>query len=254
MKNSFVYVTLFGIILGGMSNTVARAGIMVFTPNRDNSMFAENNNSNGTGGLFVGVTAGNQGTSIRRALVQFDIASSIPAGSTINSVTLRVERVIGGPNSGADVLSIHPVTAAWGEGTSFGVGKGAAPTANDATWNFRFFNTSSWTNPGGDFGASSGTVTLDNVNNQFTFASQAGMVANVQNWANNPSSNFGWLLKYVDEVSVSTARYFASRENMVTQRPTLTVDFTVVPEPSSCLLLSAAALITSTYRSRRQRT
>lgn len=254
MKNRFVYVVMFVVFLGGILDTSARADMMVFTPSQDNSIFAENNNSNGTGGLFVGRTAGTNGTTIRRGLVQFNVAG-IPAGSTINSVTLRVERVIGGPNSAADVLSLHPVSAAWGEGTSFGVGKGAAPTTNDATWNFRFYNTSSWTNPGGDFGASSGTVTLDNVNNQFTFASQAGMVADVQSWVNNPSSNFGWLLKYVDEDAVSTARYFESREGSnVDARPTLTIDFAVaVPEPNALLLLGATMMFASVYRPARHR-
>ncbi len=230
-------------------DAAARGASISVNPSRDNSIYAESNNSNATGSIYVGRTAGTNGTSVRRGLVQFDIASLLPAGATINSVSLKLERVIGGPNSTDDILELHALSAGWGEGTSFGVGQGAAPTAGDATWNFSLFNSSSWTNPGGDFGATSGSTILGSGSSTFTFFSQAGMVADVQNWLNSPASNFGWLLKYSDENTVGTARAFFSREaSVASQRPTLTIDFTPAPEPGSLVMLGLGALLVSSRR------
>jgi hypothetical protein len=247
MKKALLY-KLFGIVFLGFLCVEASAGLLVVNPSKDNSIYAENNNSNATGDLFVGPTLGLQSTILRRALVYFDV-SSIPAGSTINSVTLRLSPVIAGPNSGADVLSLHPLSASWGEGTSFASGKGDAPTPNDATWSSRFHNTTAWTTPGGDFALDpSGTVTLDSVSTEFTFASQAGMVSDVENWVNNPTANNGWLLKYEDEVTIGTARAFFSREDSVNLQPTLTIDFTAVPEPSTFMLLGTVIAAASAWR------
>ena len=249
MKNNIVLVFLGTTALGLMFGTEVHGGIVMINPTKDNTIYAENGGlSNGAGqGIYVGVTAGNNGTTIRRALVQFDVAGNVPAGSTINSVTLTLQKVIFGPSADADILELHPVSTAWGEGTSFGVGKGAAATANDATWQFRQFSTQSWTNPGGDFGATSGILALDAIGATYTVSSQSGMVTNVQNWLNTPASNFGWLLKYSDENATATARAFGSRESG-SAAPVLTIDFSPVPEPGSCLLLSVAAIVMSTRR------
>jgi len=240
MKISFVALFLCVFIIG-MSNEHVRGDLITFTPSQDNSVFAENNNSAGAKGFaFVGVTNGVAGTTIRRAFMQFNVAG-IPSGSVINSVTLNLERAFSGPSAGNDILQLHPVLQSWGEGTSTGGGQGGtgyAPSANSLTWNHRFFSSQFWTTPGGDIGPTSGTLTLDG-NASFVVPSQAGMVADVQNWVNNASSNFGWALRYRDENTPGTARQFYSREaTNANVRPTLTVDYTAIPEPSSCLLLA----------------
>jgi len=75
------------------------------------------------------------------------------------------------------------------------------------------------------------------------------LVADVQNWVNNPSTNFGWLMKYENEDDIGTARNFFSREAFdVNFQPTLTIDFTAVPEPSSCVILGAVAVVVSAWR------
>src|SRR5204863_4518277 len=50
----------------------------------------------------------------------------------------------------------------------------------------------------------------------------AGMVADVQAWANNPAANFGWILVAQDETG--PAIRFMSREG--SPAPSLVVDFT----------------------------
>jgi hypothetical protein len=52
-----------------------------------------------------------------------------------------------------------------------------------------------------------------------------GLVADVQAWLDNPTGNFGWLLK-ADEATLATARRYDSRENSEpTFRPALTVEY-----------------------------
>src|SRR5262245_61027435 len=83
--------------------------------NKDNTIFQNNpNNSAGGGaGIFVG-TNGN--TSPRRGLISFDL-TSIPFGSTINSVqlTLTVGQIPGGTTGVARTIDLFAMTRAWGE-------------------------------------------------------------------------------------------------------------------------------------------
>src|ERR1700754_1276835 len=59
---------------------------------KDNSIFANNvDNSNGGGaGIFVGTTNMMQSDSLRRGLIEFDVASAIPSGATITAVSLTM--------------------------------------------------------------------------------------------------------------------------------------------------------------------
>src|SRR4051812_22362044 len=72
-----------------LATTPAFADTVVLTPSRDSSLYSNDaNKSNGAGQhMFVGIN--NDGFQ-RRALVMFDVAGSVPAGSTINSVTLTL--------------------------------------------------------------------------------------------------------------------------------------------------------------------
>ena len=252
MKNILLLVFLgaaFDVVLWSSS---ASGDIVILNPSQDNSIYSENNNSNGAGPLFSGRTNTVPAVVLRRALVAFDL-TSIPSGSTVDSVTLSLTQLRSRAAT-AEIYGLHRVSAAWGEGTSNGIGQGAAPTPGDATWNFRQFSTTnplSWTTPGGDFAATSGIATIGTANNTYTFSSQLGLVADVQNWVNTPASNFGWILMPENETDNRDAREFGSRESALNQRPTLTVNFTAVPEPGSLILLGAVALVASAYRSRR---
>jgi hypothetical protein len=222
----------FAIVFGCCFS--AQATTIVLNPIQDNSIYSESNNSNALGGLFTGETANGD---LRRALMEFDIADNIPAGSIIDSVSLTLTQTKIGPASSA-TFELNSVNAAWGQGTSSGIGAGGIATQGDATWNFRLFNTNSWTSPGGDFRSlASGTTTIGTTLGNYTFASQSGLVSDVQNWLDNSGSNFGWILSAADEsIGNTTARELGSTESSVADRPTLTINFTAVPEPSTCAL------------------
>src|SRR5581483_4585305 len=127
---------------------------VILTPSKDNTLYESTtgDTSNGAGAnFFVGVT---NKASIRRGVIEFNIAGNIPAGATINSVSLSLH--VSQTQAGAETIELHRLLADWGESTSNadgsgGGGRGAPAASNDATWLFRFFNTSRWTNAGGDF-------------------------------------------------------------------------------------------------------
>jgi hypothetical protein len=208
----------------------AQADVVSLTPGKDNTLYQTpptSDASNGQGtSLFVGVTGG---ASIRRGLVAFDL-SSIPAGSTITSVSLNL--FLNRTSALSENVALHKVLADWGEGASNAGepgGLGTTPAPGDATWNFRFYNTTLWTTPGGDFvsGASASTPVSAPLN-VYTWGSTTQMVADVQGWLNQPGTNFGWVIRG-DETGLSNAMRFDSREGA--NRPTLSITFT---PPAHC--------------------
>ncbi len=253
MNINIVTALLFATIFPSASSSVVRGDLITLGTSKDASMFSESNNNNGLGNLYTGV-AGNI-IGIRRALLQFNISGSIPAGATINSVSLRLTQTRQGSSAIAESLEIRPLLATWGEGTGTNKGVGNAATAGAVTWNSRQFGSNAWSAAGGSYGAASGSAVFGLTNFvATTFSSQPGMVADVQNWLNNPSLNNGWILKYVNETTGFGAREIASKENAVAAwRPQLTIDFTPIPEPNALMLLGAAAMVMTRYRFSRRR-
>lgn len=200
---------------------------------KDNSMYAEHDSvSNGAGEhLFAGKTASLNpaGPSNRRVLLAFAIGDSIPAGAVIDSVRLTLN-VSKRPANIAYIFSLHRVTADWGEGTSDAGpmgGAGVPATPNDATWGYRFYNTTAWTTAGGDFIATPSAQTPVGTLGFFNWSS-ASMTADVQEWLDNPANNFGWIL-IGDEATLRSAKRFDSRENATPlNRPVLRVYYSVV--------------------------
>ena len=195
-------------------------------PSKDNTLFQDSlgSQSNGAGQyLFSGAT---KQRSVRRALIAFDIAKAIPAGATITKVqlTLSMSKTISVPQS----VALRRVLSDWGEGrsdASASEGAGATATTGDATWLHRTFNTAMWAKAGGDFAdTASANLSVGGVG-KYTWTS-AQMAADVQQWLNNPASNFGWVL-IGNEGSTATAKRFDSKENDTpANRPVLVVDYT----------------------------
>ena len=236
-------LAVFGLLFAA---TDAAADTVSVTPAKDNSMYEDNpdNSAGADTNLFSGIAGAG---SPRRALLEFDVAGAVPAGSTINSVTLSLFVERSGPfASGTDVYSLHRVTAAWGEGTSGGgAGVGVPATPGDATWNDRIFPTDPWGTAGGDFLGASGSTAMVTAA-AGSFASSPGLVADVQSWLDDPANNEGWIL-IGDEATTFSARRFTSREGSpASQQPTLLIDFTppaAVPAVSTPGLLALAAVL-----------
>ena len=206
----------------------AFADSVSLAPVKDNTLYESSTGSfsNGAGEfLFCGRVATGE---IRRGLLAFDIASNIPAGSTITRARLRLHLSRTLP-VGAVSCRLHRVLADWGEGTSNaggGGGGGAVSTPGDATWIHTFFPGAFWAATGGDFDATASAVgALDQIGS-YDLGPTSGMAADVQAWLDSPASNFGWIL-LGDESTAPTAKRLDTRENLTAAfRPELRVDFT----------------------------
>jgi hypothetical protein len=210
----------------------AAAGSVVLVPSKDNTLIqwspqTEGANpllSNGRGDIYVGRT--NQDgqepatISIRRGLIQFDVAGAVSSGMKITGATLTMRDVRG--LNGDPSVSLHRVLQDWGEGSSFFEGgQGAPATQGDATWLHTFYDASNpaasptWNSPGGDFepaASAAATVADDSGGGQLFTWSSAAMAADVQSWLTDPAQNFGWLLQG-DETRGQSAKRFNSRES-----------------------------------------
>ena len=223
----------------------AAADTVAIGAKKDASIYKENTDfGNAIGG---GIFAGNNNANwARRALLSFDVAASVPAGSTITgvSLTLRCTR----SHAGSFAMDLHRLSGDWGEffadtGANPG-GSGVPAGPGDATWFERFFQQgASWTTAGGDFSpnvTSSTNVSVSGVS--YTWPTSARFVADVQSMLDNPGANFGWIL-LGNETTTQSSKRFASREYSVTsQRPSLSVTYTTVPAPGALALLAPVVL------------
>ena len=67
------------------------------------------------------------------------------------------------------------------------------------------------------------------------------MVADVQGWVNASATQFGWLLKQVDEGTIGTAKRFDSRNiGNAANRPSLTVDYTATAGATMSIAATSA--------------
>ena len=173
--------------------------------------------------VYSGRVGNNGGGTRRRALIRFDL-SSIPAGSTITSVQLRMYMSQG--SSGTRIHSMHRMTASWGEAGSFSFGGAGAPAqSGDATWVHRFWPGTPWATPGGDFvSAASASQSVSGVA-WYVWGSTPGLVADVQAWLGTPASNFGWMLRGEESVIQTSKRFDSRQSSNAGTKPQLIVIF-----------------------------
>src|SRR5687768_908728 len=123
----------------------ASGASVVIAPAKDNTLYESpaGTLSNGAGDfLFAGQTGPTDGVNIRRGLLAFDVAASIPAGAMVTNVslTLFVTRVAAGGFNRQ--VSLSRVTGDWGEASSRAPspeGSGGTALTGDATWRHQFF-------------------------------------------------------------------------------------------------------------------
>ncbi|HSP56334.1 MAG TPA: hypothetical protein VLS25_12185, partial [Dehalococcoidia bacterium] len=179
----------------GAGSGIALAEYAVLGPEKDSTLIesATGALSNGSGpAIFAGRTSAGL-DSIRRALVDFDIASRVPPGSTVTMAVLTLN--LSSTNTGPVPVHLHRVLADWGEGVSFASGGGgAAATPGDSTWIHRFYPDTFWAHAGGDFEPTPSAVALVDQLGPYSWGSTDGMVADVQAWLDHPETANGWIL------------------------------------------------------------
>lgn len=171
-----------------------------------------------------------------RAVFSFDLSAIGAIGSaTINSVTFSWTGAADSSASSVLQIDLFRLTQSF--------------TETGVTWNSRN-GTNLWTTPGGDF---SGTLLSSQSGNPntgtssgnplWTFASSANFISAAQSAFDSGGQTLYFIAKLNDETGL-TRRIFQilGDENATTgSRPSLTVNYTAVPEPGIVALFAIAA-------------
>lgn len=232
------------VVAVGLSAAQAIAAQKSIVASKDNTLYEDPDGvlSNGVGEhFFVGLSSPFTVT-VRRGVLQWDVASMLPSGAIIQSAEIRLN--MSATISGDFQFDFHRLSTAWGEGDSDAPGEegaGFAAAPGDATWLHTFYENSFWTNPGGDFVSTiSASQTVGSELGFYTWTSSQ-LVADVQDMLDNPGANFGWILMGGEDTPQSAKR-FDTRENATEEfRPLLILTYQV-PAPGAVALLGLGAL------------
>lgn len=237
--------SFFGIALVGTLLLIhpasSRADTLSLQPSADTSLLEIVPNNNLGGAVFFNAGTANNG-SRNRALLFFNLDRLLPPGALITSAELTLD-VVRQPQSEQvnSTFSLRRGLLAWGEGAQEPVepeypGRGAPALPGEATWNASFAGSSLWPQAGGSFSPTlSSSAFVSSVGEPVLFVSTPSLIADLQFWIDHPESNFGWTLVSESEGLAKTARSFASLESGF--GPTLTLQYTPVPEPGTLTLL-----------------
>ncbi len=221
--------------LAAASGPASSETILAFAA-KDNTLYEDSFGllSNGAGEhFFVGV---NNMNAIRRGLIEFDLGA-IPPGSTITGVSLQLY-MSRANQAGPEPASLHRALAEWGEAESVADGEegaGAFPMQGDATWLNTFYDTQTWSTPGGDFSPAASATVIVGSNGVYTWSTSA-MVAEVQAWVNDPASNHGWVVVGNESTFPTALRFDTHEVSQANRRPVLTIQFTSPLPTGACCL------------------
>lgn len=195
---------------------------VTLNPAKDNGIYQDANGAISNGGGSDMIAGNTNRGEVRRGILQFDL-SAIPATATIE--TVRLEVAVAKASNAPRTITLHKSLKDWGEGTANAGGSrsggGADAVGGDATWLHTFSPDQTWDAPGGDFAsAASGSAQINRSDATLSW-SDGGLLADVQAWISDPSTNFGWFL--VGENANKSTIHFATRES--NSPPQLTVTY-----------------------------
>ncbi|MDA7915733.1 spondin domain-containing protein [Verrucomicrobia bacterium] len=166
-----------------------------------------------------------------RMLIQFQPDLAIPPGSIVTSASLilHVEKDPKSPQP--SVFELRRILIDWEEGIQSGP-QGATADNGEPSWSHRSAPSTTWSSPGGSIGTDfsndiSGTFAMSGIGN-YSFPDNSQLVADVQNFLDNPTSNFGWVIMTQSEEIPSTSRRITTREGSA-DVPSLIVTYTLPP-------------------------
>jgi hypothetical protein len=235
-------VAALGIVWIITGSPAADAGTVVLPAQLDATLIesATGSLANGAGPAFFAGRTSQARDSIRRAALAFDVTGRVPRGVRISAVSLVL--ALSPSHDEAATVHLHRIVSPWTEGpSSASGGSGAPPQPGDATWLHGSYPALPWAAPGGDFVAAPSAGTEVVGPGLYQWGSTPELVADVQRWLDEPSSNHGWLL-VGNEQAPSTAKRFESRESAeVALRPVLLIEFGASASPCSAVDLEGAA-------------
>jgi hypothetical protein len=234
---------LLPFLLGIMFLVSLQAATVQIDVLKDTSLFETGPDANlGADDLASGTTKAGYKS---RALIQFDVASLIPTGSTIQSVSLRLNVNRQANGAYLENYGLHKFLTNWTEGV--GTSNFAPALTGETSWNSQSQGSVLWSTPGTQSGVEyspviSGLSATILTTGTFNISSTSQMVTDVQSWLDAPTANFGWMIIGQREDIGGTARRFTSKETGALV-PQITVTY-AVPEPSisGLLILSSLAM------------
>lgn len=216
MNSAIANLSVVAATIAACASTTSAQSVLNLVAEKDATLYenASGTVANGTGTkMFVGRVGFNGNYEIRRALVKWDIAGAIPAGSRILAVKLDMWVDLSSAFL-PQATYAHRALQDWSEGTVAPAGNGGmgAPATNGSvTWLHTDYPSQFWTNPGGDFAATpSFTFDMPGIGAILT-EPLPGLIADVQDMLDNPANNHGWLFK-TPEVLTSNARALNTSE------------------------------------------
>ena len=194
-------------------------------------------NFGGTNPLILGTS---QNSSVYRVLLNFDL-STIPAGATIDSVTLSMTGTTG-ESASFDApagLRILQLTTGFSEGDGVS-SNGIGPANGHASWD-NAGPSQPWADPGGDFSTIPLATITKNPRNllaAWNFTSTAAFPTAVESSIGDIFS----LMLRLDSEELSQRRiFFLNSDEAASNRPTLSVTYSI-PEPTVICLGGVAVL------------
>jgi hypothetical protein len=147
--------------------------------------------------------------------------------------------------AGTQPFTLHRVLADWGEGTTNGTGGPGGPsTPGSATWIHRYYPNTFWSTVGGDYHPTPSATLSVSGTGLYTWSS-AQLIADVQQWIADPTSNFGWMLIGNEAVSVSAKRFDSRETTLTADKPTLIINYTPPATSGGCCLPGNLCLLAS---------
>lgn len=239
-------ILAFSALLGGAPCLAATINFQAGVSSYDHLGLdiRENAASNNSQQILVGYQSGTSNVHQIRTLLSFSLAS-IPAGSTINSISLTLvsDGNQSGNINGVGTVNLHELRPNGVAANNF--------AESQTTWtNWSNGTTATpWTQPGGDFVSTALTsATLNNSNantvldagETAVFTSSTAFTAAAQAAFNAGLPLEMILIAPTAEANTAASNFFRFRSEDfttdTTSRPLLTIDYTI-PEPTSALLV-----------------
>lgn len=237
---------------------IPELGIVNYDGTQDNTLLSGANafrNYGGSNSLFLGRTTASSNPAEAKQILQFDLSALDGLVESIDSVTLTMRLVAQVTLPSTDVeFSLHQIqdaNAGWVEGT------GNAVTANsgESSWNYLAHSSTAWagsaglSTPGTDYLATpiDGTRVMSSSTVAGTIFSWTLPVSLVESWIEG--TNAGLILSVTDYEGLESDDYFrfgSSEHGTAAYRPTLTINYTPIPEPGAAalfLVVIAAVLL-----------
>ena len=212
--------------------------------------------SNNNGHSYSIFTGTNGMGGLMRGLVQFTMPAQLQGRVTVSSVQfgLTTQLFPGGNTGTAAIAQLRAISEGWIEGNGFGntqgtyvVGEACGGGIFGATWDRpNCIGGTFWAAAGATVSASlSGSVSVPaSGGTPVVWPSQPGMIGDVQNWIDTPSSNHGWRISTSTEGISGQAQRFVSKEGEA-GAPSLVFTYACKPgfqdTGTSCTACSAAA-------------